>query len=175
VVYAPPVRDAGRVAQLWQQLESGWIHLMGSDPGPIDPQLKKAAQDDILNCQIGIPDAETFIPLMLNAVAAGRLSLERLTALSSEMPARIYGLYPHKGAIQIGSDADFTIVDLSQTYPLTAQEMYTSCGWIPYEGKIITGRVTHTILRGRVVAENGKILGSPGDGKFIERAASRQP
>jgi dihydroorotase/allantoinase len=172
VVFAPPIRDEGRVEQLWGQLASGWIDLMGSDPGVVDPQLKKEAEDDILNCPVGIPDAETFIPLMLNAVATGHLSLERLAALAAEMPARIYGLYPCKGVIQIGSDADFTVADLAQTYPLRAEDMNTSCGWIPYEGKMITGKVTHTIIRGRVVAKDGKVLGNPGDGQFIRRVSS---
>lgn len=169
VTFAPPVRDSDRVEHLWQQLADGRVHLMGSDPGTVDPKLKISGEDNIWNCQYGLPDAETFVPLMLNAVAMGRLSLERLAAITSEMPARIYGLYPRKGAIQVGSDADFTVVDLNKTYSLRADEMYTSCGWIPYEGKTITGRVTHTILRGKVVAQNGKVLGQPGDGRFIPR------
>ena len=170
VVYAPPVRDRARVDALWKQLSGGTIDLMGSDPGPIDPHLKRAAESDILKAPIGIPEAETFIPLMLNAAANGWITLERLALLAAEAPAKIYGLYPRKGAIQIGSDADFTIADLSETYVLRAAEMNTSCGWIPYEGKTITGRVTHTILRGRVAAERGRVLGQPGDGHFIRRS-----
>ncbi|HEY3345168.1 MAG TPA: amidohydrolase family protein [Anaerolineaceae bacterium] len=173
VVYAPPIRDRGRVDQLWEQLAQGAIHLMGSDPGTIDPRLKKAAEADILKAPIGIPDAETFIPLMLNAAAQGWVSLAQLSSLAAEMPAKIYGLYPRKGAIQIGSDADFTVVDLSESYTLKAAEMNTSCGWIPYEGKTITGRVIYTILRGRVAAERGRVLGQPGDGKFIQRVSER--
>jgi allantoinase len=173
VVYAPPIRDRGRVHQLWQQLEQGSIHLMGSDPGPIDPQLKKAAEDDILHAPIGIPDAETFIPLMVNAGARGWISLARLSALTAEMPAKIYGLYPRKGVIQVGSDADFTVVNLSESHTLRAAEMNTSCGWIPYEGKTLAGRVVYSILRGRVAAERGRVLGRPGDGRFIERTSGR--
>jgi dihydroorotase/allantoinase len=175
VVYAPPIRDRARVDGLWQQLSGGWIHLMGSDPGTIDPRLKKAAENDVLNAPIGIPDAETFIPLMVHAAANGWISLERLASVASEMPARIYGLYPRKGAIQAGADADFTVVDLSECYTLRAAEMNTSCGWIPYEGKTLTGRVTHTLIRGRVAAERGRVLARPGDGQFIPRCSARDP
>ncbi len=173
VVYAPPIRDRARVDALWQQLAQGAIHLMGSDPGPIDPKLKKADEADILNVHIGIPEAETFIPLMLNAAAQGWITLPRLAALAAEMPARIYGLYPRKGAIQVGSDADFTVVNLSESHTLKAAEMNTSCGWIPYEGKTLAGRVIYTILGGRVAAERGHVFGRPGAGKFIRRVSAR--
>ncbi len=169
VVYAPPIHDRQRVDALWQQLAQGSIDLMGSDPGPIDPQLKKADEADILKVHIGIPEAETFIPLMLNAAAKGWISLARLAALTAEMPAQIYGLYPRKGAIQVGADADFTVVSLSESHTLHAAEMNTSCGWIPYEGKTLAGRVLYTILRGQIAAERGRVLGRPGDGKFIRR------
>ncbi len=173
VVYAPPIRDRDRVDQLWRQLAQGAIHLMGSDPGPIEPGLKKAAENDILKAPIGIPEAETFIPLMLNAAARGWITLPRLSSLTAEMPARIYGLYPRKGAIQVGSDADFTVVDLSESYTLKAEEMNTSCGWIPYEGKTVSGRVIYTILGGQIAAERGRVIGQPGDGKFIGRVPGR--
>ncbi len=169
VTFAPPVRDCQRVEKLWEQLSEGKIDFMGSDPGTIDPKIKQAGEQNIWDCQYGLPEAETYIPLMLNAVANGWITLERLVLLTSKMPAQVYGLYPRKGTIQIGSDADFTIVDLAQTYTLRASEMYTSCGWIPYEGKKITGKVTHVILSGKLAAENGIVLGNPGDGRFIAR------
>jgi allantoinase len=170
VTFSPPMRDPARVELLWKQLAEGAIQTMGSDHGPVDAKLKIRGEDNIWEGQGGLPDAETLVPLMLHAVANGKITLERLTDVLAETPARLYGLYPRKGAIQVGSDADFTIVDLSQTYPLHAKEMNTSCGWIPYEGMTITGRVTHTILRGKIAVENGQVLGQPGDGRFIRRA-----
>ncbi|HEX9012397.1 MAG TPA: dihydroorotase family protein, partial [Anaerolineaceae bacterium] len=169
---APPVRDHAQVNELRRQVARGAVQLMGSDPGPIDPKLKQAAVGDILRAPIGIPEAETFIPLMLNAAAEGWITLERLASLTAEAPAKIYGLYPRKGAVQVGADADFTVVDLSERWTLRAAEMNTSCGWIPYEGKTITGRVVYTIIGGRVTAERGRVLAQPGDGKFIPRGAA---
>jgi allantoinase len=169
VTFAPPVRDPGRVARLWQQLQQGKIHTLGSDHGTVDPKLKEAGVNDIWKGQFGVPDVETMVPLMLNGVAEGRISLERLAAILSENPSRLYGLYPRKGVIRVGSDADYTIVDLKSTYTLKAENMVTACGWIPYEGWTITGKVTHAILRGIPIMSAGKILGAPGDGQFIKR------
>lgn len=169
VTFSPPVRDETRVNRLWEQLRDGLIDTMGSDHGTVELELKKAGEDDIWKGQFGVPDGETLVPLMINAVAEGRIPLERVASVLAENPARIYGLFPQKGIVQVGSDADFTIVDLNQSYVLRAKDMYTACGWIPYEGKSIKGRVTHTILRGNVIAKDGKIIGLPGYGKFIPR------
>jgi dihydroorotase-like cyclic amidohydrolase len=169
VTYAPPVRDQERVDRLWEQLGNGAIQLMGSDHGPVDARLKEAGVSNIFKGQFGIPGAETLVPLMLNAAAKKKITLERVVDLLSETPARLYGLYPRKGVIQVGSDADFTIIDLAHSYRLEAGKMCTSCKWIPYEGWEITGKVIHTVLRGKIVMEHGNILGKPGDGCFIKR------
>jgi dihydroorotase-like cyclic amidohydrolase len=142
---------------------------MGSDHGPVEARLKEAGESNIFKGQFGIPGTETMVPLMLNAVVQGKITLEQLTGILAETPARLYGLYPRKGVIQVGSDADFTIVDLSQSYKFEAQKMHTSCGWIPYEGWQVTGRITYTILRGKPVMRQGKICGLPGDGRFVRR------
>ncbi len=169
VTFAPPVRDRARAELLWKLLSEGSIQSMGSDHGPVDAQLKKPGESNIWKGQFGIPGAETMLPLMLDAVAQGKITLERLTDFLSETPARLYGLYPRKGAIQVGSEADFTIVDMSQIYKLEARNMLTSCGWIPYEGWEVRGKATHTILRGKVVMHQGEIIGRPGDGRFLKR------
>jgi dihydroorotase-like cyclic amidohydrolase len=170
VTFAPPVRDPARVARLWQHLQAGRIHTIGSDHGAVDPKLKEAGLNDIWKGQYGVPDVETMVPLLLNGVAEGRITLERLAAVLGENPARIYGLFPRKGAILIGSDADFTVVDLNQTQTLKAETMVTACGWIPYEGWTITGRVMYTILRGITIMSAGKVLAEPGVGQFIKRS-----
>lgn len=170
VTYAPPVREPERAERLWQQLTHGDILTMGSDHGPIDPQLKIAGKKDIFNGQFGIPGAETLVPLMVHAAASGRILLERIAAVLSENPARLYGLYPKKGCIQPGSDADFTIVSLDGSQTLSAKNMVTSCGWTPYEDWQLQGQVTHAILRGKIAMQNGEPLGKPGDGQFIRRS-----
>jgi allantoinase len=169
VTFAPPVRDPARADRLLDMLAEGSIQTMGSDHGAVEPRLKEIGRQDIWQSLFSVPDAETYICLMLDAVVRGRLSLERLVAVQAENPARLYGLFPCKGILQPGSDADFTVVDLQITYRLHAAEMHSACGWIPYEGREITGRVTHTILRGRVLMENGNIVGKPGFGRFLPR------
>ena len=155
---------------MWQQLAQGDILTMGSDHGPIDPELKTAGEKDIFAGQFGIPGAETLVPLMLHAAAAGRISLERLAAVLCENPARLYGLYPRKGCLQPGSDADFTIVSLEGNRTLSARNMLTSCAWTPYEGWRLQGQVTHAILRGKIMMQDGVLFGRPGEGQFIPRS-----
>ncbi|MDY6845673.1 MAG: amidohydrolase family protein, partial [Chloroflexota bacterium] len=169
VTFSPPVRNADTASSLWNQLKKDYIFTVGSDHGPVEKKLKEMGTSNIWKGQYGIPGAETLVPLMLNAVSEGRLSLEQITGLLSENPARLYGLYPQKGIIQIGSDADFTVVDMNSTYSLNAENMQTSCGWIPYEGWEITGKVVYTILRGSPIMKFGEITGEPGYGKFIRR------
>ncbi len=173
VTFAPPVRDENRVDRLWGQLAEGLIDTVGSDHSAVDPMLKKAGENDIWKGLFGVPEAETLVPLMVNAVANGRISLERLVSVLADTPARLYGLYPRKGTIQIGSDADFTIIDLHQNHTLKAHEMYTACRWIPYESWNLKGRVTHTILRGKIIAKDGKITGVPSYGTFIRRSRAQ--
>ncbi len=169
VTFAPPVRDHMEVALLWQRLREGKIHIIGSDHNAVHPKNKEIGINNIWEGIFGIPDTETLVPLMLDAVSQGLLPLSMLPALLSENPAKIYGLYPRKGVISIGSDADFTIVDLSRKWVLKAEDMYTSCKWIPYEGKEIMGKVIYTILRGKIVMEDGIVIGEQGDGHFISR------
>ena len=167
VTFAPPMRDKERVDQLWKQLKGGDIQIVGSDHGPVEAELKSSG--NVLVDQPGVPGAETLVPLMLNAVAEGWITLEQLTAILSENPATLYGLYPQKGTISVGSDADFTIVDLNKTRTIHASEMKTLCGWTPYEDRVIQGNVTHTIIRGNIIMQDGDICGPPGYGRFVSR------
>ncbi len=169
VTFAPPVRQEAGLEELWELLRRGAIHTVGSDHSAAYAASKQAGEEDIWQSQFGVPEGETLVPLMLNAVNAGRISLERLVDVLAETPARLYGLYPRKGILGVGSDADFILVDLQRRRTLRAREMYTACGWIPYEGWQIQGCVTHTILRGKIIAEEGKVCTSPGQGKFVAR------
>ena len=174
VSYAPPVRDPHRVQQLWDSLRKGEIQTIGSDHCSVDPELKRKADTNMWEHLFGVPDGETLVPLMLNAVANGWITAEKMSEVLSANPAKIYGLYPRKGVIAIGSDADFTIADMEKEYTLKAENMYTACKWIPYEGMNVKGQVIYTILRGKVISERGRILGEPGDGKFYRRESNKQ-
>lgn len=169
VTFAPPVRDPSEAPKLWKCINDGMIHTVGSDHSAADPVSKRKGMKNIWEDQFGVPDAETLVPLMLNAVAKKWITPEKMAEVLSANPAKIYGLYPKKGSISIGADADFTIADLNQEYTLKAENMYTACKWIPYEGMTVSGKVVYTILRGTIISENGKIVGEPGYGRFCKR------
>ena len=116
-----------------------------------------------------MPANETMVPLLLDLVSKGTMSLERMAEVSSEAPARLYGLYPRKGAIRIGADADFTIVDMGRTWEIRAEALIGRAGWTPFEGTEVTGAVAMTVIRGRLVARDGRPVGEPGSAAFIPR------
>jgi len=164
----PAVRDPERVAGLWARLGRGDIMMIGSDHGPVEPALKRRGLEDMWDAQGGIPSAETMMPLMLRSVTEGRLTLPELVSRTSTYAARWYGLYPRKGHIAVGSDADFTVVDLHREWEVRAANLDSPCRWTPYEGWTIRGQVRYTIIRGRTVASDGKLTtaAAPGYGRF---------
>jgi allantoinase len=162
VTCAPPMRGPVAMAGMRARLDDGSIATIGSDHGPVDPELKLRASNDVFAGQCGMPANETMVPLMLNLAADGFVSLERLAALMAEAPARLYGLYPRKGAIAIGSDGDFTLVDPGERWTIRQAELVGACGWTPFEGVPVTGRVKATVVRGRIVARDGRVTGEPG-------------
>jgi len=123
--------------------------------------------EDNFSVPLGITGAQEFIPLMLDQVNSGILSLEDLVFFCSENPAKIFGMYPKKGSIEVNSDADFTIVDMGRKAILSGKDMYSKTGFTSWEGMEVSGMPVYTIIRGQVVMENGKILSEPGHGRFV--------
>jgi allantoinase len=161
VTFAPPVRSPATASELMQNLSSGKIHTMGSNHEAVDKSHKEIGYRDIWQSLFCVPDAETFFCLMLNAINKEQLTLEMLAAVQSENPAKFYGLFPQKGITQVGTDADFTVVNLRKKWTMRADQMHTACNWVRFEGMEIQGKVTHTILRDQVLMENGVISGEP--------------
>lgn len=169
VTCSPPMRDSVAREGMKQMVENGAIMTVGSDHGPVDPALKQRGHNNIFEGQPGMPANETMVPLMLNLVAAGELSLQRLAEVTAEAPAKLYGLYPRKGAIRVGSDGDFTIVDLGRKWTLSADALIGKSGWTPFEGVNVTGKVAMTVIRGRVMARDGRLVSPFGGAEFIPR------
>lgn len=117
----------------------------------------------------GIPGIEVRLPILLNGVHEGKLALTDLVKIFSTNAARIFGLFPHKGIIQVGSDADLVIIDLTKEKILSAKTLHMRIDFCPYEGMKVVGYPIITILRGKILVENGKFLGEPGLGKFMQR------
>lgn len=127
---------------------------------------------DNFSIPLGVTGAQEFIPLMLNQVNSGWLTLEELARFCSENPAKIFGLYPRKGVIQAGSDADFTIVDMGKNMVLTEKDMHSKARFTSWEGMEVRGVPVYTVVRGQVIMENSRIVGRPGFGRFIPGIAA---
>ncbi|MEM2908408.1 MAG: amidohydrolase family protein, partial [Candidatus Hadarchaeales archaeon] len=131
---------------------------------------KEVGWKDIWAAQTGVPGIETMLPLMLSeGFARGRLTLERLVDALCTRPAKIFGLYPRKGIIREGSDADLVIVDLKKEVTIRAEKLHYKVGWTPYEGMKVKGAPVMTISRGVVIVEDGEVQAKPGRGLFLSR------
>jgi dihydroorotase-like cyclic amidohydrolase len=155
----PPLATAADVAALWANLEV--IDCIATDHAPHTRTEKEAEFPPP-----GVPGLETMLPLLLTAVTEGRLTLERLVQLTHEAPRRVFALPAQPNThVEVDADTRFTLGN---------EGLYTKCGWTPFEGMRVQGRVLRVILRGRVVYDEGRILARPGDGKVIEPAENRK-
>ncbi|MFH1721715.1 MAG: amidohydrolase family protein [Candidatus Altiarchaeota archaeon] len=155
----PPLRTSKDQASLWSALSSGACDILATDHAP-HPMGEK--ETDIWSAPAGMPGVETLLPLMLNALSDRRISLGSLINLTSKNPAEIFGL-KSKGQLDKGFDADLTIVDLNEKRKVRGEELQSKCGWTPYEGKLLKGWSTHTIVRGYLVFENGSFIKNKGE------------
>jgi dihydropyrimidinase len=163
----PPLRETADSDALWAGLAEGVLSTVGSDHAPTSLRHKQ----ELWSATVGVPGVETALPLLLSeGVNKGRLSLERLVEVTALQPARTFGLYPRKGTLQVGSDADIVVVDLGETRVVNAKNLHQGSDFSPYDGMRLQGWPVVTLLRGRVVMEGGEILARPGDGRFIPRS-----
>ena len=163
----PPLRSPEHQKALWKGVLDGTLDAVSSDHCPYTRDEKDAGLDDIFDALPGMPGLDTSIPLMLTQVSEGRLSLQRLVKIYSENPAMILGVYPRKGALQVGSDADITIVDPNKSGYITGDELITKNRLTMFEGMEIKGRPVATFVRGTMVMQEGEIVGKPGYGKSV--------
>ena len=140
---------------------------MSSDHCPYTRKEKDKGLCDIFEAPPGMPGLDTSIPLMLTQVSKGRLSLERLVELYSVNPAKILGIYHRKGALQVGSDADITIVNPKKEGIIRCDELYTKNQLTMFEGRKVKGRPVATFVRGTIVMRDGEVIGKSGYGKSI--------
>ncbi len=162
----PPVREGKERGLLWQKIKAGEIDTVSSDHAPWPAERKESAS--IFGCASGCPGVETLLPLVYSeGVAAGRISLADIIRVTCEAPARLFGLYPKKGSLLPGSDADLVILDPEKRWTVRAGELCAHAGWTPYEGMEVTGRVETTIVRGTVVYHKGAFPGNKGTGRFV--------
>ncbi len=154
----PPLRDAENRKLLWRGLAQGVVDVLGSDHAPHTLEEKALAYPASPS---GMPGVQTLVPIMLDHVNAGRLSLERFVDLTSHGPQRIFGI-ARKGRIAVGYDADFTIVDMAEKRTIENDWIASRCGWTPYAGRSVTGWPKGTIIRGKRVMWEDEVLGEAG-------------
>jgi dihydroorotase-like cyclic amidohydrolase len=159
----PPIRHKDDNETLWSAVKDGVIDVVATDHGAV-PRTHKT---DFWTA-LGMGGVETWLPIMLSeGVNKGRITLERLVQVCCYNPARKYGLTPRKGMISVGSDADLVIVDLNKKRKVSAKSFYSKGDFSCYEGWDLQGWPILTMMRGKVVMEDGKVVGRPGFGRFI--------
>ncbi|PDQ17377.1 dihydroorotase [Mesorhizobium sanjuanii] len=159
----PPVRAARHRDGVWHGIAQGIVDVLGSDHAP--HTLAEKAKPYPASPS-GMTGVQTLVPIMLDHVNAGRLTLQRFVDLSSHGPQRIFGM-ARKGRIAAGYDADFTIVDLKRRETITNAQAGSKAGWTPYDGKEVTGWPIGTIVRGQRIMWDGEIV-APGQGRAVE-------
>jgi len=162
----PPLRDTADVQHLWQAVSDGTFDTIGSDHVPLMKQQKES--DGIWKGTGGVGGIGAILPIMMSdGVNKGRLTIERLVKLTSENPAKIWGIYPRKGALSPGSDADIVIVDPDRQWVLSADNLKSRSDYSIYDGRKVRGKAIKTFIRGKLVAENGALVAESPAGEFI--------
>lgn len=175
-VCSPPPRSSDEWPKIWAGIEQGDFDLFSSDHCPFrfnDPAGKDAAgaRNTFRNIPNGIPGVETRLPILFSeGVMKGRISLERFAAITATNHARLYGLFPRKGAIMVGADADIALWDPGITKPIQQADLHHGSDYTPWEGFEVTGWPVRTILRGETVMKDGVPIGAP-TGTHLEREA----
>lgn len=179
-VCSPPPRDEDSQKAIWEGLRDGTFDVFSSDHCPFFFEAEgeigknnKKAKTSFKWVPNGIPGVETRLPLLFSeGVSKGRISLERFVALTSTNPARLYGLYPQKGTLAVGSDADITLWDAGRVDTIRQENLNHGADYTPYEGIEITGWPVRTILRGNTIALNGKVVSEAKSGRYQHRQVS---
>ena len=180
----PPLRpkDGPNQPAMWQGLELGYVSTVGSDHAPHPKDLKQHGWDNIFTgpdgapVPFGSPGIETVVPLAYSEGVVNRgFPISWLARVMAENPARIFGLYPRKGTIQVGSDADLLILDPQPEWTINAQDHHSNAGYSLFEGWRMHGKPWMTLLRGQVLLNNGALEQKPGYGRFLETAGPLPP
>lgn len=172
-IFAPPARPVGNQEALWEALRDGTVDTIGTDHCSFTTSVKALGRDDFSKIPGGLPGTEDRVVLMYTyGVAAGRLTPYRMMELLSANPAKLFGMYPRKGALQVGSDADIVIYDPNKTGRICAAANHSACDYDPYEGLETVGGVDAVLLNGELAVREGTLLREKG-GRFVHRGPSQ--
>jgi dihydropyrimidinase len=173
-ICTPPYRTQWDNDTLWQGLSDGVISTVGSDHSP-HPREKKM-EPNIFKIPVGTPQVETMLPLLFGkGVSEGRITIQRLVAVLCENPARVFGLYPRKGTLDVGADADVVIVDPTRELTVKEDQLHSVVDYNPYNGWTMLGAPVHTLQRGSDVLVDGELKAKKGDGQFVPAGGAPLP
>lgn len=170
-VCSPALRESWHHDQLWQAIEQGWLQVVGSDHCGFNfKEQKEMGRGDFTKIPNGAPGTENRLAILYTyGVLTGKLSLQRMVDVFSTAPAKFYGMYPRKGSIVVGADADVVIFDPEYTGKISVETSKQGVDYSTYEGFEQKGRAEKVFLRGNLTVDGGDFVGKIGQGKFIER------
>lgn len=167
---SPPLRRVEDQMALWKGISMGALQVVSTDTCTFTMQQKEQGRNDFTKLPGGIAGIETLMPLMHSeGVLKGRISLNQWVELLSANPAKMFGLYPSKGSLMPGSDADIVIFDPMKEYVISPEDLHYNVDYTPFDGMKITGKPVLTMLRGKVIYNDGDFMGEKGYGKFVRR------
>ncbi|MCL2777600.1 MAG: dihydropyrimidinase [Polyangiaceae bacterium] len=171
-VCSPPLRPRHMQEDLWRGLRTGNLQVVSTDHCPFNQKgQKEMGKNNFAKIPNGLPGVETRLSLLWNSgVRQGRISKNRFVEITSTAPAKIFGLYPKKGTIAVGADADLLIWDGDKRHTLNHANLHMRVDYSPYEGVEVMGAPSHVISRGKLVVDHGQYIGKKGDGQFVKRA-----
>jgi dihydropyrimidinase len=175
-VMSPPLREKWNQEALWKGLQKNDLQVVSTDHCPFcmnEPPQKQIGKDDFSKIPNGAPGIETRLLLLWEGVRAGKIDVHKFVEITSANPARMFGLWPRKGTVAVGSDGDLVIWDPDKELTLAAKTLHMRVDYNPYEGRAMKGAPAVVISRGDVIVDHGEFKGRPGRGQFVKRQAGR--
>lgn len=172
----PPLRERRDLDALWDGIARGTVHVVATDHVAYTREQKLDPAQDVVRHRAGMSNLQVMLPMLHSeGVRTGRISLERFVEVTSTNPAKLFGLYPRKGTIAVGSDADLVLWDPRETRTIRDEDMLSGSGYSVHAGRVVTGWPTLTMRRGEVVYRGGEVLGAAGSGALLRRDPWRGP
>ena len=172
----PPLRTRDDLDALWDGIARGTIHVVATDHVAYTREQKLDPGQNVAQHRAGMSNLQVMLPMLFSdGVGSGRISLDRFVEVTATNPAKIFGLYPRKGVVAVGSDADLVLWDPDETSTIRDEDMFSGSGYSVHAGRVVTGWPTLTMRRGEIVYRDGEIRGEAGTGQLLPRSRWQEP